>query len=173
MVNEFIEATPKFLLNQCRGARCGTLGPAQVAWCYANPGYCGVALAAAAEARDAAARLRNSGILTFGEQNAFRHTLWLALMVGAYDIPTDLALGLGVAHELDGTAPGNTWGSDNSMIDLHNNFVGARIGEAVRAGAGNGLVDPGSQRATVFHYVYVFVRYGDPCPSCPYVFGGN
>jgi hypothetical protein len=134
---------------------------------------CPDALLAAVIARDHAEKLYLSGILDTGEQNAYRHALWMALMISEFDIDKRDALALGVAHEMDGTAANNEWWSDNSKIDLHNNFVGAQIGVSISQGRQRGIVEPGNEKSEAIHYTYLFTVYADPCPSCLYLEGAN
>jgi RHS repeat-associated protein len=70
-------------------------------------------------------------ILTPGEQNALRHSYWMASLTIA-GMSYDSAILLGVGHELDGTTPRESWGDPDSLIDLNNNDVGARLGVDLR-----------------------------------------
>jgi hypothetical protein len=57
-----------------------------------------------------------------GHVNAFRHSYFLALFTAKSGGPN--AMFLGGAHEMDVVVPGHEWGSNNSVIDMHNNTVG-------------------------------------------------
>lgn len=122
----------------------------------------------------AAQGLLRDGTLDGGQQNAFRHAYWMAIMVAEYHIPTDAALLLGVAHEMDGTGE-NGWNGDESKIDLHNNFFGARIGETMLMGVAAGQVSRGELPVDLRMYMISFAGSSGPsdCPSCLYVGGAG
>jgi len=74
----------------------------------------------------------------FGESNAIQHAYWSALISYHYD--TETANVLTTAHEYDGRQVGGR--AFDSVMDLHNNAIGAGIGTFVRDGLANGTLPP-------------------------------
>jgi hypothetical protein len=83
------------------------------------------------------------------------------------------ALVLGAAYEMDGTirAPVNeTWGSDESKIDMHNNLVGSPIGDAVVRGKGQS--DAGPAQSEAIRWTLMLVQQDPGCAACLNLQGG-
>ncbi len=108
-------------------------GPFTSAWCvWKGPVECLESGLLGQRAADTAFDWRKRGLLKgYGEQNAFRHAYWMALLVEAGYSAEDLRL-LGIAHEMDGITPGHLYGSHDSQVDLYNNTQGIRIGQDLR-----------------------------------------
>jgi hypothetical protein len=156
--------------SACAEHDCSTLGPAQIAWCYTHFDMCGGALEAAHVARTVATALDADPQLNvdIGRSNAIRHALWMALMVAKHDIPERDALSLGVAHEVDGTIGNASWGSDDSKIDLHNNFVGVALGVGLARNSEYVEV-----QADAIHYLYIMATSTAECPHCLNIHGAS
>ena len=109
------------------GPSGSSLGPNQLAWCVqVGPVVCQRANQARKDALELEQQYHDPNWST-GQTNAFRHALWHGLMTSR-GVSVEDAHTLGVAHEMDGDDPDETWGSNDSKADLHNNDVGARLG---------------------------------------------
>jgi hypothetical protein len=60
---------------------------------------------------------------TPAQQNALRHSSWIAHCASSIHIGTALASTLGYAHENDNFMSGNNWAYESTM-DIHNNLQG-------------------------------------------------
>jgi len=125
-------------------------GPYEVAWCHmVGLGACQTAWNALKEAD----RVAGIGDWKDPAWNALHHGTWMAVMVANGVDPKD-AIGLGVAHELDGPATGAPGlGSLDSDYDLDNNQVGVNLGMKVRqaavapgTGPGKPVLPPNARR---------------------------
>jgi RHS repeat-associated protein len=95
-----------------------------------------------------------------GKINAFRHMFGMAYLIHINGMSPTQALQLGVAHEMDGTFGGQRWGDDESLMDLHHNFLGATV--AV------GLPRVASHKLLVDSVLAVVMAATPNCTSCPF-----
>lgn len=91
---------------------------------------CGVALRIEIQAtNDANDRFRNRDVDEWerNQWNAYHHAIWMARMIQA-GFTFEEAMTLGLAHEMDAQDPGSNYGSFESRVDMHNDWVGAQLG---------------------------------------------
>jgi hypothetical protein len=172
MIPNVPESLRTRVIELCKVKDCSGMGPAQLAWCARNIDQCALAQDAAAQARDASTDLiKGTGDEDIAKRNAIRHALWIALMISAYGISERDALLLGTAHEMDDRSVEGRWGSSDSKIDLHNNFIGAEVGRAVL----QWKVSNPSRSAynQTVHLVYLLADSSNNCSACLNLLGGT
>ena len=176
MVNQLVThliTPPSGVLGVCSDTNCSTLGPAQVAWCHVHYEMCRDAMVAAVRAREP-----HKGSCAMGRWMAVNRMPSVTLTGWRSWLPSTIFRQmqhlLGVAHEMDGTGE-NGWNGDESKIDLHNNFFGARIGETMLMGVAAGQVSRGELPVDLRMYMISFAGRSGPsdCPSCLYVGGAG
>jgi RHS repeat-associated protein len=124
--------------NPNDGPSSSSLGPYQASWSVKHPEWVSLATdssnLAKKQLKVAEARyFKDTGRhMPPGMTNAFRHSLWMALMT-SQGMPAGIAADLGMAHEKDGDKPGSLLGSPDSNTDLHNNEVGRLVGVEERS----------------------------------------